>query len=236
MNETRPNVDTAELAKFARIAHRWWDPHGEFKPLHALNPVRLAFVETHAPLAGRKVLDVGCGGGLLSEAMAQRGAVVTGIDAGAETLASARLHAFESGASVEYELATAEDFALAHPSAYDVVTCMELIEHVPDPESLIAACAKLVRPGGAVFFSTLNRNPKSFALAILSAEYLFGLLPRGTHSYERLIRPSELARAARHVGLEVGAVSGMRYNPITSRAGLAADTSVNYLVQFLKSV
>lgn len=234
MNQ-RPNVDPAELGKFAQAAHRWWDPEGEFKPLHALNPVRLAFVEQHAPLQGRPVLDVGCGGGILSEAMAARGANVTGIDAGAEVLTSARLHAFESQVEIDYQQTTAEAWAESHTETYDAVTCMELLEHVPDPESLIRACARMAKPGGAVFFSTIDRNPKSFALAIVGAEYLFRLLPRGTHAYERLIRPAELAKAARAAGLNLQAIAGMHYNPLTGHAQLQRDTSVNYVAYFRKA-
>ncbi|MBN9463342.1 MAG: bifunctional 2-polyprenyl-6-hydroxyphenol methylase/3-demethylubiquinol 3-O-methyltransferase UbiG [Burkholderiales bacterium] len=230
------NVDPAELAKFQALASRWWDPHSEFRPLHEINPLRLAWIDGLASLAGKQALDVGCGGGILAEAMAQRGAHVRGIDLAERALQVAELHALESGAAVAYERIAAEDLAAREPGAWDVVTCMEMLEHVPDPASTIRACAALVRPGGWVFFSTINRNPKAFALAIVGAEYLLRMLPRGTHEYEKFIRPSELAAAARRAGLELAATSGMTYNPITRRYRLdARDLDVNYLAAFRRS-
>lgn len=224
------NVEPAELEKFSALAHRWWDPHSEFRPLHLLNPLRLQWISAHVSLAGARVLDVGCGGGLLSEAMAAAGARVTGIDLAEPSLQVARLHALESGVDVVYELTPAEDHAAQHPAAYDVVVCMEMLEHVPDPASIVHALAKLVRPGGWVFISTLNRNPKSFVLAIVAAEYLLKLLPRGTHEFARFLRPSELAAMAREVGLEVAAIEGVFYNPLAQTVSLTPDTSVNYLM------
>jgi 2-polyprenyl-6-hydroxyphenyl methylase/3-demethylubiquinone-9 3-methyltransferase len=225
------NVDAQELAKFSELAHRWWDPESEFRPLHQINPLRLEWLDGLAGLAGKQVLDVGCGGGILAEAMGRRAAHVTGIDLAAKPLGVARLHAMEEGvANVEYREIAAEALAAERPGAYDVVTCMEMLEHVPDPASTVRACAELVRPGGWVFFSTLNRNPKSFLFAIIGAEYVLKLLPRGTHEYARFIRPSELARFAREAGLSLHAQRGMEYNPLTRRFSLTADTSVNYLV------
>jgi len=225
------NVDPAELAKFQALAARWWDPESEFRPLHEINPLRLDWIDARASLAGKRVLDVGCGGGILSEAMAQRGAVVRGIDLGERALQVAELHALESGAAVEYERVAVEALAQREPGAFEIVTCMELLEHVPDPESVVRACAMLVRPGGWVFFSTINRNAKAFALAIVGAEYVLRLLPRGTHEYEKFIRPSELAAAARRCGLEAVEVTGLTYNPITRRYRLDADDAdVNYMM------
>ena len=227
------NVDPAELEKFQALAARWWDPHSEFRPLHEINPLRLDWIDRIASLAGKRAVDVGCGGGILAEAMAQRGAQVRGIDLAERSLQVAELHAIESGAAVEYERIAAEDLAAREPAAWDVVTCMELLEHVPDPESIVRACANLARPGGWVFFSTINRNPKAFMLAIIGAEYLLRLLPRGTHEYGKFIRPSELAAAARRSGLDVIAMSGMTYNPITRQYRLdARDVDVNYLAAF----
>lgn len=225
-----PNVDPVELKKFSDLAHRWWDPNGAFRPLHQLNPVRMDWIERHVPLAGCSVLDVGCGGGILSEAMSARGAKVLGIDLAGKSLQVARLHALESGAEVEYRAISAEELAQEQPAQFDLVTCMEMLEHVPDPARTIESCARLVRPGGTVLFSTINRNPKSFLLAVVGAEYVLGLLPRGTHDYARFLRPSELARGARANGLEVGDLTGMRYNPLTQRFSLHRDTDVNYLV------
>jgi 2-polyprenyl-6-hydroxyphenyl methylase/3-demethylubiquinone-9 3-methyltransferase len=225
------NADPAELAKFSDLAHRWWDPDGEFRPLHEINPLRLDWIDRCAQLAGKKVLDVGCGGGILTEAMAQRGASVTGIDLSEKALHVARLHLHESGLGVHYERVMAEDFAERHPGAYDVVTCMELLEHVPEPASVVAACARLVRPGGQVFFSTINRNPKSYLFAVIGAEYLLRLLPRGTHDYLRFIKPSELARWSRDAGLRTEELLGMTYNPITRRYRLERDCDVNYLLR-----
>jgi 2-polyprenyl-6-hydroxyphenyl methylase/3-demethylubiquinone-9 3-methyltransferase len=224
------NHDPAEIARFDSIAQRWWDPKGEFRPLHALNPVRLEYVATRSGLAGKRVLDVGCGGGLLSEAMALRGATVTGIDLGEATIEVATLHALQAGVSVIYLRQAAEEHAAAAAGRYDVVTCMEMLEHVPEPGAVLQALFTLVRPGGDVFVSTLNRNLRSFALAIVGAEYLLGLLERGTHTYERFIRPSELARWARAAQLSVLDIAGLHYNPFTDQAGLGHDVAVNYMM------
>lgn len=224
------NVDAAEIAKFSELAHRWWDPNSEFKPLHEINPLRLKWIDELAPLADKKVLDVGCGGGILAEAMAGTGARVSGIDLSEKALKVAELHLYESGKSVDYELVSAEDFAARHAGEFDVVTCMEMLEHVPDPASVVAACARLVKPGGWVFFSTLNRNPKSYLFAIVGAEYILKLLPRGTHDYAKFIQPAELARMAREAGLETRELTGMTYNPLTKIYRLEADTGVNYLM------
>jgi 2-polyprenyl-6-hydroxyphenyl methylase/3-demethylubiquinone-9 3-methyltransferase len=224
------NADPAELQRFGDLAHRWWDPDGAMRPLHEINPLRLGWIDRHAGLAGKRVLDVGCGGGILAEAMAARGADVTGIDLAAKLLKVAQLHALESGARVSYRLTSAEELASSAPAAFDAVTCMEMLEHVPDPAGVVGACARLARPGGWVFFSTINRNPKSFLFAIVGAEYVLGLLPRGTHEYARFIRPSELAQWARGHGLETVELTGMTYNPLTRRAALGTDTDVNYLL------
>ncbi len=232
---TQPNVDTREVAKFEELAHRWWDPESEFKPLHAINPLRLDFIERRAGgLAGKQVLDVGCGGGILSESMAARGAQVTGIDMGEAPLAVARLHQHESGLDIDYRQTTAEELAGEMPGAFDVVTCLEMLEHVPDPESVIDACARLVKPGGHVFFSTINRNPKAWLFAIVGAEYVLRLLPKGTHDYEKFIRPSELEAWARHAGLAVREITGMSYNPLTRRYWLGSDVDVNYLAHTVR--
>ncbi|PWW43571.1 bifunctional 2-polyprenyl-6-hydroxyphenol methylase/3-demethylubiquinol 3-O-methyltransferase UbiG [Melaminivora alkalimesophila] len=224
------NADPAELAKFSELAHRWWDPESEFKPLHQINPLRLDWIDQIAPLEGRCVLDVGCGGGILADSMARRGADVLGIDLADKALRVARLHALEAETPrVRYREISAEALAEEAPQSFDVVTCMEMLEHVPDPGSVVRACALLVKPGGWVFFSTINRNPKAFAFAILGAEYLLKLLPRGTHEYAKFIRPSELAAACRHAGLELVHTRGMEYNPLTGRYWLSSDTSVNYL-------
>jgi 2-polyprenyl-6-hydroxyphenyl methylase/3-demethylubiquinone-9 3-methyltransferase len=224
------NVDPQELAKFSELAHRWWDPDSEFRPLHQINPLRLEWIDELARLKGRRALDVGCGGGILAEAMARRASHVTGIDLAARPLGVARLHALESSVeNIEYREIAAEALAAEVPGHFDVVTCMEMLEHVPDPSSVVRACATLVRPGGWVFFSTLNRNPKSFLFAIIGAEYVLGLLPKGTHEYARFIRPSELARWARESGLTLEGSKGMEYNPLTRRYRLSGDTSVNYL-------
>lgn len=225
------NVDQAEIDKFSALASRWWDPESEFKPLHAINPLRLGWIQEHSGmLNAKKVVDVGCGGGILAESMAVAGAQVTGIDLAEKSLKVAKLHGLESGVAVDYKAISAEQFAEEQPSQFDIVTCMEMLEHVPDPASIIQACAKLVKPGGWVFFSTLNRNPKSFLFAIIGAEYLLRLLPRGTHSYENFIKPSELASAARQARLNTLQLAGMEYNPITDRYKLSGDTSVNYLL------
>lgn len=229
MTATEPNVDQRELAKFAALAHRWWDPDSEFKPLHDINPLRLAYVDERAGLAGKRVLDVGCGGGLLAEAMADLGAEVTGIDLAEANLDVARLHALDSGVRVDYRHLSVEALAAEAPESFDVVTCMELLEHVPDPGSVIRACARLVRPGGDVVLSTLNRNPKSYLFAILGAEYLLGMLPRGTHDYARFIRPSELEAWCREADLVVTDLTGLGYNPLTRGYRLGRDVGVNYL-------
>ena len=229
--ETGTNVDPAELAKFSALAHRWWDPTSEFRPLHEINPLRLAHIERLAGgLAGKRVLDVGCGGGILAEAMAAKGAIVTGIDLADKPLKVAMLHQMETGSSVDYRLVSAETLAQESPDAFDVVTCMELLEHVPDPPSTIRACAQLAKRGGHVFFSTINRNPKSFLFAIVGAEYVLNLLPKGTHDYARFIRPSELTRASREAGLTAVDLTGMTYNPLTKVYSLGRDVDVNYLL------
>jgi len=225
------NADPAELAKFSDLAHRWWDPQGEFRPLHEINPLRLEWIDRHAPLKGKKVLDVGCGGGILAEAMARRGARVTGIDLSDKALRVAQLHLAESLLNITYQKIAAEDLAAEHPAGFDVVTCMELLEHVPDPAGMVAACAQLARPGAPLFFSTINRNPKSYLFAVIGAEYLLRLLPRGTHDYERFIRPSELARWCRDAGLATDEILGMTYNPMTKRYRLGSDCDVNYLMR-----
>jgi 2-polyprenyl-6-hydroxyphenyl methylase/3-demethylubiquinone-9 3-methyltransferase len=230
MATTSQNFDPAELAKFGELAHRWWDPQGEFRPLHELNPLRLGWIDGLAPLAGRKVLDVGCGGGILSEAMARLGASVTGIDLSEKPLKVAELHLIESALEVTYLKSSAEEHSETNPAVYDIVTCMELLEHVPDPASTIAACAKLVKPGGRVFFSTINRNPKSYLFAVIGAEYLLKMLPKGTHDYARFIKPSELSRWCRGAGLEPLELKGMTYNPITNQYHLGDDCDVNYAI------
>ena len=225
------NVDPAELAKFSELAHRWWDTESEFKPLHQINPLRLAWIQTLAPLAGKKVVDIGCGGGILSDAMARQGAQVTGIDLSTKALKVAQLHALEAQTpGVQYREISAEDMAAEQPGAFDVVTCMEMLEHVPDPTAVVKACAQLVKPGGWVFFSTLNRNPKSFLFAIVGAEYVLNLLPRGTHEYSRLIKPSELADWVRAGGLDIKQMKVMTYNPFTRVYAMNSDTDVNYLM------
>jgi len=224
------NADPAELQKFSDLAHRWWDPQGEFRPLHEINPLRLEWIERHAPLADRDVLDVGCGGGILAEAMARRGARVTGIDLAEKPLRVAELHLLESHAEVRYARASAEDYAASHAGAFDVLTCMEMLEHVPDPASAVAACARLLKPGGRAFFSTINRNPKAYLFAVIGAEYVLKLLPKGTHDYARFIRPSELARWCRDAGLREVELTGMTYNPLTRRYRLGPDCDVNYLL------
>ncbi len=229
------NADPAEVRKFSDLAHRWWDPESEFRPLHEINPLRLGWIDRHAALAGKTVLDIGCGGGILSESMAALGATVTGIDLSEKALGVARLHLFESGHHVDYHHASAEVFAEAHPEGFDVVTCMEMLEHVPDPASTVAACARLVKPGGQVFFSTLNRNPKAYLFAVIGAEYVLKLLPKGTHDYAKFIKPSELARYCREAGLEVSELIGMSYNPLTRVYSLGTDASVNYLIHARKA-
>ncbi len=231
MNTTTRNVDQTELAKFSALASRWWDPNSEFKPLHAINPLRLQWIADIAgPLKDQRVLDVGCGGGILAESMAVRGAKVTGIDLAQKPLTVARLHSLESGVPVNYECIAAEELAAREPGSYDIVTCMEMLEHVPDPSSVVRACATLVRPGGHVFFSTLNRNLKSFLQAIVAAEFVLRLLPQGTHDDENFLRPSELALAARQAGLQITHLRGLTYNPFTDRYRLTRSTEVNYLM------
>ncbi|HYL03448.1 MAG TPA: bifunctional 2-polyprenyl-6-hydroxyphenol methylase/3-demethylubiquinol 3-O-methyltransferase UbiG [Steroidobacteraceae bacterium] len=226
----RANADHAELGRFERIAARFWDPRGEFRPLHLVNPLRTRFIAARVPLAGSRVLDVGCGGGLLAEALAGAGARVTGIDLAPGMIEVARLHAAESAVSIDYRVVGAEELLAAEPGGFDVVTCMEMLEHVPDPPAIVQACAKLAKPGGLVFFSTINRNAKSFVFAIIGAEYVLRLLPRGTHEYARFIRPSELSRACRDAGLAVFDLTGMTYNPITKAYALGRDVGVNYLL------
>ena len=224
------NADPQELAKFGELAHQWWDADGDFRPLHQINPLRLDWINQLSPLEGQRVLDVGCGGGILSDSMARKGADVLGIDLATKALRVARLHALEAQTPrIQYREISAEALADEVPASFDTVTCMEMLEHVPDPQSVVSACARLVKPGGWVFFSTINRNPKAFALAIVGAEYLLKMLPRGTHEYAKFIQPSELAAACRHAGLDVLHTRGMQYNPVTGRYWLSGDTSVNYL-------
>lgn len=232
MSTTQTNVDAAEIAKFDALASRWWDPAGEFRPLHEINPLRLDYIRQRATLAGSRVVDIGCGGGILSESMAKLGASVTGVDMGEGPLTVARLHQAESGTNVEYLQTTAEDLASKRPGQFDVVTCLEMLEHVPSPPAVIAACAELLRPGGHLFFSTINRNPKSFLLAIVGAEYVLRLLPVGTHEYEKFIRPSELERWSRHSGLQLQGSIGLHYNPLTREYSLGENIDVNYIMHF----
>ena len=224
------NADPLELQKFSELAHRWWDPTSEFRPLHEINPLRLEWINALVPLAGKRVLDVGCGGGILAEAIAKKGANVKGIDLSEKALKVAELHSLESGVQVNYELVAAEALAAREAGQYDVVTCMEMLEHVPDPSAIVQACATLVKPGGRLFFSTLNRNPKSYLFAIIGAEYMLRLLPRGTHDYAKFIKPAELSQFARNANIEVQALKGMTYNPLTKIYSLNHDTDVNYLM------
>jgi 2-polyprenyl-6-hydroxyphenyl methylase/3-demethylubiquinone-9 3-methyltransferase len=228
------NVDASELNKFSELAHKWWDKTSEFKPLHDINPLRLNYINEAISLADKIVLDVGCGGGILSESMAQKGAKVTGIDLGEKALKVAQLHSLESGVEVNYQLIAVEELAQKQPVSFDVVTCLEMLEHVPDPASVVAACATLVKPGGHVFFSTINRNPKSYLFAVVGAEYVLNMLPHGTHDYEKFIKPSELASWARPAGLSLNHQIGMRYNPITQHYWLDGDVSVNYMMHMMK--
>ena len=228
------NADPLELQKFSELAHRWWDPTSEFRPLHEINPLRLEWINALAPLAGKRVLDVGCGGGILAEAIAKKGANVKGIDLSEKALKVAELHSLESEVQVSYELIAAEALAAREAGQYDVVTCMEMLEHVPDPSAIVQACATLVKPGGRLFFSTLNRNPKSYVFAIIGAEYMLRLLPRGTHDYAKFIKPAELSQFARNANLEVQALKGMTYNPLTKIYSLNHDTDVNYLMACIK--
>lgn len=224
------NADPIELEKFAQLAHKWWDPHSEFKPLHEINPLRLEYIHRHADLTGKAVLDVGCGGGILSESMAGMGANVTGIDMSDKPLQVAKLHLLESGKQVDYRKIPVEQLAAEQPGHYDIVTCMEMLEHVPDPQSVISACADLVKPGGWVFFSTLNRNPKSYLYAVIGAEYLLNLLPKGTHDYAKFIKPSELAQSCRNAELNLIDLIGLSYNPFSKIYSLGRDTDVNYMI------
>lgn len=229
------NADPNEIEKFSQLAHRWWDPNSEFRPLHEINPLRLDWIARTARIEGKTVLDIGCGGGILSESMALRGAAVTGIDLSEKALAVARLHLLESGGKVDYQLISAESFADENAERFDVVTCMEMLEHVPDPASTIAACSRLVKPGGHVFFSTINRNAKAYVMAVVGAEYVLKLLPKGTHDYAKFIKPAELTRMAKSVALEPRELIGMTYNPISRKFRLGTDTDVNYLLHTQKN-
>jgi len=238
MTETVHNVDPGEINKFEKLAARWWDPNSEFKPLHDINPLRLDYIDSRAGpggLQGKKVLDVGCGGGLLAEGMAARGADVTGIDMGKAPLNVARLHKLESGLDIEYRRVTAEQLAQEQPGSFDVVTCLEMLEHVPEPDAVIAACTTLIKDDGRIFLSTINRNPKAWLFAVIGAEYLLNMLPKGTHEYSKFIRPSEMEAWARHSGLQLTDLTGMSYNPLTREYRLGADVSVNYLASFRKA-
>jgi 2-polyprenyl-6-hydroxyphenyl methylase/3-demethylubiquinone-9 3-methyltransferase len=231
----KQNVDPQEIAKFEAMASRWWDRNSDFKPLHDINPLRANYIDEHSPVAGKRLVDIGCGGGILAEAMAQRGAVVTGIDMGEAPLAVAKLHQLESGVDVDYRRSTAEQLAAEEGETYDIVCCLEMLEHVPDPGAVVAACAALAKPGGALYFSTINRNPKSFAFAIVGAEYILKLLPAGTHEYAKFIKPSELAGWLREAGLVLGGMTGLTYNPLTRHYRLnETDVSVNYMVRATK--
>ncbi len=227
---THTNVDPAEVAKFDALADSWWDPEGQSKPLHQINPLRLQFIKDRTVLKAAKIVDVGCGGGILTESLALSGADATGIDMGELPLEIAHLHALEAGLTIDYQQTTAEAMAANHPAEFDAVTCMEMLEHVPDPQAIIEACAQMVKPGGDVYFSTLNRNPKAWLLAIVGAEYIANMLPKGTHDYRRFIKPSELARACREAGLTVSAIAGISYNPLTRKYALTRDVDVNYLM------
>ena len=230
------NIDPSEIKKFDDLASRWWDPQGEFKPLHEMNPLRLNFINKGHPLADVKVLDIGCGGGILSESMARCGANVTGIDMGKAPLSVAKLHALEEELDIDYQLTTAEALAETHPATFDVVTCMEMLEHVPDPASVIEACYTLCKPGGSVFFSTINRNPKAYAFAIIGAEYIMRMLPRGTHDYDKFIKPSELDTWARRAGLEIVNIAGVEYNPFTRLFRQSDNVDINYMVHYQRPV
>jgi 2-polyprenyl-6-hydroxyphenyl methylase/3-demethylubiquinone-9 3-methyltransferase len=236
MTAVRDNIDAAEVAKFDALASRWWDPDGDFRSLHQINPLRLDWIRERVELGGRKIVDIGCGGGILAESMAEAGAQVTGIDMAEGPLTVARLHQHESGAEVEYRQATAEELAAEQPGQYDVVTCLEMLEHVPDPSAVVRSCCELVKPGGDVIFSTINRNPKSFVFAIVGAEYLLRLLPTGTHEYQKFIKPSELEEWARHAGLHHKASIGLHYNPLTQNYWLAPNLDVNYMMGFVRPV
>lgn len=229
------NVDASEIAKFEALASRWWDTESEFKPLHEINPLRCNFIDLHSPVAERDIIDVGCGGGLLCEGLTQRGAKVVGIDMGEAPLKVAQLHSLESNLKIDYQKSTAEDFAEKHPEKFDIVTCLEMLEHVPDPDSVVKACAKLVKPGGHLYFSTINRNPKAYAFAVIGAEYILKMLPKGTHDYAKFIKPSELATCIRDSELEIKNMTGLTYNPITKNYKLnPKDVSVNYMIHAIK--
>jgi 2-polyprenyl-6-hydroxyphenyl methylase/3-demethylubiquinone-9 3-methyltransferase len=230
------NADPLELKKFSDLAHQWWDPTSEFRPLHEINPLRLEWINSLAPLAGKTVIDIGCGGGILAESMAKKGAKVTGIDLSEKALKVADLHSLESGVQLRYELIAAEDMAEREAASFDIVTCMEMLEHVPDPQAIVAACAKLAKPGGKIFFSTINRNPKAYLHAVIGAEYVLRLLPKGTHDYAKFITPAELSRFAREAGLTVDVLRGMGFNPLSKIYSLHHDTDVNYLVACTKPV
>lgn len=231
---TSQNVDPAEIAKFGELASRWWDPNSEFKPLHQINPIRLAYIERQGKVSGLDVIDVGCGGGILAEAMAVKGANITGIDLGEKALAVAKLHALESEQKIDYQLISAEDMVEQHAEQFDVVTCLEMLEHVPDPASIVAACAKLVKPGGRVYFSTLNRNPKAYAMAVIGAEYILNILPKGTHQYEKFIKPSELNAYAEAAGLQMHELIGLHYNPLFKSYKIGPGIDVNYMAYCTK--
>ncbi len=233
---TTLNVDKKEIAKFEELANRWWDKESEFKPLHEINPLRANYIDERSPVAGKQLIDIGCGGGILCEAMAQRGALVTGIDMGEAPLQVAELHKLESNLNIDYQLGTAEEMAQEKPAHYDIVTCLEMLEHVPDPASVIHACADLVKPGGHLYFATINRNPKSFLFAIVGAEYIMQMLPKGTHEYAKFIQPAEMARWLRDADLELNDISGMTYNPITKHYRIGKDTDVNYLIHVTKPI
>lgn len=224
------NIDQSEISKFDALASRWWDTNGEMKPLHAINPLRMQFIEQHAKLSGQKILDVGCGGGILSESLAQRGGLVTGIDMAESSIDVAKLHQHESNLTIDYHVATAEDFATQHTETFDVITCLEMLEHVPDPSSIVNACAAMLKPGGKIFFSTLNRNAKAYLFAIIGAEYVLNLLPKGTHDYKKFIKPSELDAWMREANLKLSNMGGLHYNPLTKQYKLNEDVSVNYLL------
>ena len=235
MHTETNNLDPLEVAKFGELAHRWWDPLSEFRPLHEINPLRLNWIREKVNIAGKTVVDIGCGGGILSESLARAGANVKGIDLAEKALRVAKLHSLETGVKVDYEKIAAEDLAASHPASFDVVTCMEMLEHVPDPQSSITACATLAKPGAHVFFSTINRNAKAYLLAVIGAEYVLRMLPKGTHDYSRFIKPSELDRWCRHAGLEIRQIVGLTYNPVTKTYGLGQDTDVNYLVHTVRT-